>query len=103
IEVQRKGSRKARRRFDPNAPEIQATEVTRERQQEGHRGQSDDGEDRPDSERTEILKQELVDAGLSDQQAEDLAATTISSGIKYTFAEADLEGRSFFTVRPVAG
>lgn len=103
IEVQRKGSGKARRRFDPNAPEIQATEVTRERQQEGHRGQSDAGEDQPDSERTEILKQELVDAGLSDQQAEDLAATTISSGIKYTFAEADLEGRSFFTVRPVAG
>ncbi len=103
IEVQRKGSGKARRRFDPNAPEVQATEVTRERQQEGHRGQSDAGEGQPEGERKEALKQELVDAGLSDQQAGDLAAKTIESGIKYTFAEADLEGRSFFTVRPVAG
>ena len=103
IEVQRKGSGKVRRRFDPNAPEVQATEVTRERQQEGHRGQSDAGEDQPEGERKEALKQELVDAGLSDQQAGDLAAKTIESGIKYTFAEANLEGRSFFTVRPVAG
>ena len=103
IEVQRKGSRRSRRRFDPSSPEVQATEVTRERQQEGHRGQSDADEDRPESERTEVLKQELVEAGLSDQQARELAARTIESGIKYTFAEADLEGRSFFTVRPVAG
>ena len=103
IEVQRKGSGKGRRRFDPNAPELQATEVTRERQQEGHRGQSDAGEGQPEDERKEALKQELVDTGLSDQQAGDLAAKTIESGIKYTFAEANLEGRSFFTVRPVAG
>jgi hypothetical protein len=103
IEVQRKGSSRARRRFDPTAPEVQATEVTRERQQEGHRGQSDAGEGQPESERTEALKNELVDTGLSEQQAGDLAARTIGSGIKYTFAEADLEGRSFFTVRPVAG
>jgi hypothetical protein len=103
IEVQRKGSGRSRRRFDPSSPEVQATEVTRERQQEGHRGQSDADEDRPESERTEVLKRELVEAGLSDQQASELAARTIESGIKYTFAEADLEGRSFFTVRPVAG
>ncbi len=103
IEVQRKGTGKTRRRFDPNAPEVQGTEVTRERQQEGHRGFSDAGEDRPEGERKEELKKELVETGLSEQQAEELAARTIESGIKYTFAEADLEGRSFFTVRPVAG
>lgn len=103
IEVQRKGTGKTRRRFDPNAPEVQGTEVTRERQQEGHRGFSDAGEERPEGERKEELKKELVETGLSEQQAEELAARTIESGIKYTFAEADLEGRSFFTVRPVAG
>lgn len=103
IEVQRKGTGRSRRRFDPNAPEVQATEVTRERQQEGHKGLSDPDEDRPESERTEELKKELVETGLSEEQAEELAARTIESGIKYTFAEADLEGRSFFTVRPVAG
>jgi hypothetical protein len=103
LEVQRKGTGRTRRRFDPNAPEVQGTEVTRERQQEGHRGFSDAGEDRPESERKEELKNELVEVGLSEQQAEELAARTIESGIKYTFAEANLEGRSFFTVRPVAG
>lgn len=103
IEVQRKGTGKARRRFDPNAPEVQATEVTRERQQEGHKGVSDEGEDRPEDERTEELKKELVETGLSEEHAQELAARTIGSGIKYTFAEADLEGRVFFTVRPVAG
>lgn len=103
IEVQRKGTGKSRRRFDPNAPEAQATEVTRERQQEGHKGFSDEAEGRPDSERTEELKNELVETGIPEEQAEEMAARTIEAGIKYTFAEADLEGRSFFTVRPVAG
>lgn len=103
IEVQRKGTNRVRLRFDPNAPEMQGTEVTRERQQEGHRGFSDAGEDLPESERKQELKDEFVDSGLSERDAEQLAARTVDSGIKYTFAEASLEGRSFFTVRPVAG
>ncbi|HVF03213.1 MAG TPA: ATP-binding protein [Frankiaceae bacterium] len=103
IEVQRKGAGKSRRKFDPTTPEAQATAVTRERQQEGYRGASDEGEQLPPEERTEELKNELIEVGLSEEQAEDLAARTIASGIKYTFAEANLEGRSFFTVRPVAG
>lgn len=40
-----------------------------------------------------------VNAGVAQQRC----VHGIGSGIKYTFAEADLEGRSFFTVRPVAG
>jgi hypothetical protein len=103
IKVQSKGTGRTRRRYDPNAPEVQGTEVTRERQQEGHKGFSDVDESRPESERKLELKSELVESGLSEDQAEELAARTIDSGIKYTFAEAALEGRPFFTVRPVAG
>jgi hypothetical protein len=103
IKIQSRGSGTSRRRYDPDAPEVQGTEVTRERQKEGYSGLSDAGEELPDPERKDELKSELVDSGLSEDQAEELAARTISSGIKYTFAEADLEGRSFFTVRPVAG
>jgi hypothetical protein len=103
IEVQRKGTGKARKRYDPNAPEVQATEVTRARQQEGFAGASDAGETLSPEERTEELTHELVETGLPQDQARELAARTIESGIKYTFAEASLEGRSFFTVRPVAG
>ncbi|HYB98814.1 MAG TPA: ATP-binding protein [Candidatus Limnocylindrales bacterium] len=103
IKVQHKGTGKGRKRYDPNAPEVQATEVTRERQLEGHEGFSDADEQLPEAERTATLTQELVDTGLGEEQARELAARTIESGIKYTFAEANLEGRSFFTVRPVAG
>jgi hypothetical protein len=103
LDVQTRGTRGSRRRFDQNSPEHQATEVTRELQQEGRRGQSDADEMRPEGERTEALRRELVETGLTEQQAEELAAVTIQSGIKYTFAEGHLEGRSFFTVRPVAG
>jgi hypothetical protein len=103
IEVQRRGTGQARRRYDPNSPEAQATEVTRERQQEGHKGLSDVDEELPQEARREELKNELIETGLGEEQAHELAARTIESGIKYTFAEADLEGRSFFTVRPVAG
>jgi hypothetical protein len=103
IEVQRKASGKGRRRYDPTAAEVQATEVTRERQLEGRKGQSDADEDRPTAERTEALENELVEAGYAPEDARIEAVRTIEYGIKYTFAEADLEGRSFFTVRPVAG
>lgn len=103
IKVQTKGTSRTRKRYDPNAPEVQATEVTRERQQEGHVGASDPGEAAPPEERARELADELVEAGLAVEQAQELAARTIESGIKYTFAEANLEGRSFFTVRPVAG
>ncbi|UUR99524.1 ATP-binding protein [Mycolicibacterium smegmatis] len=104
LKVQRKGSSgKGRHRYDPDSAEAIATTITRERQQEGKHGVSDDGEGLPVEERTAVFKRELIDTGLSEQQADDIAAKTIEPGVKYAFAEADLEGRSFFTVRPVAG
>jgi hypothetical protein len=103
LKVQTQGSKIARRRHDPSSPEAQGTEVTRDRQKDGHRGFSDEDENRPAEERTEALAKELEETGLPAEQAQELAARTISTGIKYTFAEADLEGRAFFTVKPVAG
>lgn len=103
LKVQTKGARKGRHRYDPNAAEAMATTATRERQQEGHRGVSDVDESLPEEERKAELSKELMETGLTRRQADDLAAKTIEPGIKYAFAEADLEGRSFFTVRPVAG
>jgi hypothetical protein len=103
IEVQRKGSGKARQRYDENSPEMQGTNATRERQAEGHLGLSDPDERLPAEERTVALARELEEIGWAPEQAREQAAVTIDNGIKYTFAEANLEGRSFFTVRPVAG
>ncbi len=103
IEIQRRGSGRARRRHDPASPEAQATDATRERQQKGQKGVSDADEDKPADERADALAKELEEAGLNPDQAGSLAAKTIEAGLKYTFADAELEGRSFFTVRPVAG
>ena len=102
IEIQRKNTGK-KRRHDPDSAEGQATEVTRSRQVKGHRGISDEGEVLPKEERTAALAQDLEEGGLSGEQAKELAARTIDQGIKYTFTVADLEGRTFFTVKPVAG
>ena len=101
LKIQTKGTRK--RRYDPNSAEGQATDVTRARQSEGHRGASDEDEILPERERTVTLAQDLQDGGLSVEQAKELAARTIAQRIKYTFTVADLEGRTFFTVKPVAG
>lgn len=102
IRIQTKGTRK-RSGYDPNSPEGQATDVTRLRQKEGYRGASDEDEVLPEEERTATLAQDLKDGGLSAEQAKELAAKTIAQQIKYTFTVADLEGRTFFTVKPVAG
>ena len=102
IELQTKGTSTRRRHGDDGA-EIHGTDVTRTRQNQGHRGQSDQGEELPAEKRTEHLARELEETGLSSDQAESLAARTIAQGIKYTFAVADLEGRNFFTVKLVSG
>jgi len=101
IEVQRRGTRRTRHEID--SPEKQGTSVTRRRQKAGYRGRSDIGETLPVVERATILTNELVNTGLSREQAEGLAARTIREGLKYTFATADLEGSTFFTVKGIAG
>lgn len=103
IQIQTRGTRGSRKRHGEDTAETRGTEVTRGRQKEGYRGSSDDDEVLPDAERQSALAQELEEAGLTREQAQELAAHTVSRGIKYTFARADLEGRNFFTVKPVAG
>lgn len=102
IQIQTKGSRR-RRRHEVDSAEARATDITRTRQEEGYRGASDDDEGLPQEERKAALAKEFEETGLSAEQAQELAAQTIEQDIKYTFTNADLEGRTFFTVRPVAG
>ena len=102
LTLQTKGARK-RERHDPDSAEAVATENTRARQADGNHGVSDAGEEADPDERKVELAGELESAGFSSSDASSLAARTIDSGLKYTFAEADLEGQAFFTVKPVAG
>lgn len=103
IKIQTKNTGTGRRGNQESSAEMQATEVTKSRQSEGNRGVSDTEEALPPEERTAALAQDLEEGGLSGEQAKELAARTIEQGIKYTFTVADLEGRTFFTVKPVAG
>ncbi|GAA5526781.1 hypothetical protein [Herpetosiphon gulosus] len=84
-------------------PEIVATEATRQRQQDGYTGESDKDEQLPATQRQTAIAQSLIDEGVTERVANQLAATTVSDGLKYTFAEADLETPAFFSVKPRGG
>lgn len=80
-----------------------ATEATKERQSQGNRGASDEGELHSPQERQSELRKELADYGIEESEAEELAASTVKNSLKYVFEEAPLEGDAFFTVRPAGG
>jgi len=95
---------KRKRHQDPNSPEMKATEATRKRQEEGRKGQSDDVETSlAPSKRTAEIAKGLVDTGLDKEEADELAASTINSGLKYVFGYADTAAGSFFSVKPKGG
>jgi hypothetical protein len=103
LKKQTEGSRTKTKRYDPNSPEVIATAATRARQQEGHQGASDKGEELPPEQRQAEIERTLVDEGVPEETAKELAATTVSDGLKYVFAEADLETYAFFTVKQRGG
>ncbi len=95
--------RPGRRRHGPDSPEAQGTRETRRRQKEGYSGKSDIEENAPANERKELIEKELLEQGVSPTQARELAASTVSDGIKFVFNESDLETSAFFSVRPRGG
>lgn len=95
--------RTRKRHADPNSPESRATDVTNQRKDEGHYGQSDDDEHLPQDQRKDEIERELESQGMSEDAAKELAARTISDGLKYVFAEADLESPAFFSVKQKGG
>jgi hypothetical protein len=104
IKAQTKGSRSAQRHGTGSSKaEETATIKTKERQEQGYEGRSDKDESLPDEQKQEIIQQTLEDEGLPAKAAEELAATTVSHGYKYVFADAELETAAFFSVKPKAG
>lgn len=102
LKAQTKGTRGPKRHAGPTAEEV-ATEGTKERQEEGYVGGSDKDEQLPSGERTGIIEETLVDEGVTQDEAHELAAKTVSDGLKYLFAEAPLETSAFFSVKPKGG
>jgi hypothetical protein len=100
---QTQGSRSKTTRHDINAPEAVATDVTRTLQKEGHVGKSDRDEVLPAEQRQQAIEQTLVESGVPEQEAQGLAASTVSEGYKYLFTHANLDTTAFFTVKMQGG
>jgi hypothetical protein len=103
LKAQTKGTRTSEKRHDPYKPQKVATTITRERKEQGHKGKSDEDEELPKQERKQAIKETLKEEGVTEAQAELLAATTVDDGLKYTFAEAPLDSPAFFSVKPRGG
>lgn len=105
LQQQTRGNKTTTTRHDATepTPETMATEATRQRQQEGHAGESDKDEQLPAAQRQTAIAQSLIDEGVTEKLANHLAATTVSDGLKYIFAAADVETPAFFSVKPRGG
>lgn len=86
-----------------SSPEAKATEATRKRKDEGRQGASDVQEELPPEIRQEEIKEELMEQGVMHTTAEDLAASTVGRGLKYTFAHAASSSAAFFDVKSRGG
>jgi hypothetical protein len=102
IQTQAEGRRR-RTRHTEESIEAKATDAVRRRQEEGHRGRSDEDENKSAEERKADVAQQLEHQGHSRESAEELAAETIDKGLKYRIDVASLEGGAFFSVQPRGG
>ncbi|MGJ7533159.1 MULTISPECIES: hypothetical protein [unclassified Variovorax] len=105
IEQQTKNTRGGRRRYipAPDSPEKEATDKTKERQTEGHKGGSDAGENLPPQQKQTEIETVLLTQGLPQDVAHDLAASTVKDSLKYVFVEAATDSPAFFSVQPKGG
>jgi hypothetical protein len=101
IKEQRRGARA--QRHDQTNVEEKATAATQERKEEGHKGLSDQAEEKPKAERVEELAKDLAQDGAGREEAEAKAAEIIDRGLKFEIVEASLETPAFFSVKQVAG
>lgn len=104
IRVQRANTRSSRKtRYDSGSAEVLATTLTKERQQEGRSGSSDEGEMLDTETRVKELTAELVEEeGLGADEAREIAKDAIENS-KYLFTTWTGEGSSFFSVKQRAG
>jgi hypothetical protein len=103
LKAQTKGTRTSEKRHDTYKPLKIATAATKERKLQGHKGKSDEDEQLPKEERKQVIQQTLKEEGVTEVQAELLAATTVDDGLKYIFAEAPIDSSAFFSVKPRGG
>ena len=82
-----------------HVPEQEATTRTKQRQEAGHVGQSDQDENLPRNTRLENAEQTLRAFGLPAQMVDTLAANIVRDNLKYRFIPTDLGSAAFFQVK----
>jgi hypothetical protein len=104
LRKQRKGVRSQddSKRYRHSA-EKRATDLTKQRQETGYAGSSDDDENLPQEEREKQIRTELQNWEVSSDVVEGVIANTFNDGLKYHFVEANMDGSAFFTIRPKGG
>ncbi len=103
IKAQAESKSGTQRHADPASAEAKGTGATKQRQDDGHHGSSDAGEDAAPSIRTEEIAGALVDAGMAEDEAGEKAENVLKYGQKFEFFKADLASPEFFSVRPKGG
>lgn len=103
LSKQRKGTRSSSTNKNRHQAEKKATDLTRQRQEVGYKGDSDEGEKLPKDEREKQIRHELQNWEVSTDVVEGVIANTFDDGLKYHFVEANMDGSAFFTIRPKGG
>ncbi|WP_422124324.1 ATP-binding protein [Planococcus sp. X10-3] len=106
IQAQNKGQQSnGTKRHDEvdDSAERKATADTQERADKGFVGESDKDKDMSEEERTAKIKEDLINTGVDENEAEVLAVRSVSNNLKYTFAKTPFESDAFFSVRSKGG
>lgn len=90
IKEQREGTRSKKKRHEESEAEELATEKTEERKEKGFKGASDEAEDLTADEKKEEIQKGLEEEGLPEEEAKELAAHVVESGLKYKFQRTAL-------------
>lgn len=105
VQRMREGVRKKGQVVAPpgSAEEIATRAIKQRRQQIGDKGRSDQSEQMPLEQRKDELTQQLVEQGMPEQEAKQIAVEAVTRHIKIIFQEADIPGAVIFDVKSKAG
>lgn len=93
-----------RKETDAGKAEKAATAaVNRRRERIGDTGRSDQGESEPEDARTKALTTEIVNDGVEDEVAKQIAVDYVSKKIKFRFRHAEISGQTIFDTSITGG
>ena len=105
IERMREGVRKKGQLVAPpgSAEEIATRAIKARREQIGDKGRSDKSEQLPLEQKKDELTKQLMEQGMPEQEAKQVAVEAVTRHIKIIFQEADIPGAVIFDVKSKAG